>query len=108
MAKVRKRVYGPTQLPNTTGTRYTVPASTKSILKRMHFSNPTGGAVTITWSIGADAAGTRLFDAYSIPAGTVLELYPEETMETTEVLAMHASAATSVVATVNADEYTLG
>jgi hypothetical protein len=32
------------------------------------FNNPSGAPVTITLSIGADAAATRMFDTYSIPA----------------------------------------
>lgn len=106
MPVTKKRLYGPAQLPNTTGTRYTVPASTKTKINLMEFSNPTGGAVTITFSIGADAAGTRLRDVYSIPAGSVYTIYPGYIMDAGEVLAIHASAATSIVCSVHGEEST--
>ena len=48
MPKTPKRVYGPAQLGNTTATRYTVPASTKAVIRHIRFSNPTGGALTVT------------------------------------------------------------
>lgn len=106
MPKIAKRLYGPAQLPNTTGTRYTVPASTRTVIRHIHLSNPTGGAVTVTSSIGADGAGTRFLDAYSIAAGATVDLWGPYTMEAAEILAMHASAATSLVAVVDGEEYT--
>lgn len=108
MPKINKRLYGPAQLPNTTGTRYTVPASTRTIIRHIHLINPTGGAVTVTASITADAASTRILDAYSLAAGATVDLYGPYTMEAAEVLAMHASAATSVVAIVDGEEQTIG
>lgn len=108
MPKINKRMYGPAQLPNTTGTRYTVPASTRTIIRHIHLSNPTGGAVTVTASIGADGAGTRFLDGYSVAAGAAVDLWGPYTMEAAEILAMHASAATSVVAVVDGEEQTIG
>lgn len=108
MPKINKRLYGPAQLANTTGTRYTVPASTRTIIRHIHLSNPTGGAVTVTASIGADAAGTRFLDAYSVPAGAIVDLWGPYTMEAAEILAMNASAATSVNVIVDGEEQTIG
>jgi len=108
MATTWKRLYGPAQLGNTTATRYTVPALTKTRIVHIHVSNPTASAVTLTVSIGADAAGTRLFDAYSIPAGTVLDHYGNWILDAAEVFAAHASAATSLVMSVFGQEMTLG
>lgn len=108
MPKINKRLYGPAQLPNTTGTRYTVPAATRTVIRAIHFSNPTGGAVDVTASIGADAAGTRFLDGQPIGADTQRTFYGPWTMEAAEVLAIHASAATSVVAIVDGEEQTVG
>lgn len=108
MARIPKRLYGPAQLPNITGTRYTVPAATKTVVRHIHVSNPTGGAVTLTLSIGADAAGVRIFDAYSIASGAVLDHFGYYVLEAAEVIAAHASAATSLVITIDGDEIVLG
>jgi len=108
MPKINKRLYGPAQLGNTTATRYTVPASTRAVIRHILLNNPTGGAVTVTASIGADAAGTRILDAYSIAAAARIDLWGPYTMEATEILAMHASAATSIVAVVDGEEQTVG
>lgn len=103
-----KRLYGPAQLGNTTATRYTVPASTKTVIRRIHVANPTAGSVDVTFGIGADAAGTRLLDGYPIPAESFITIYGPFTMEAAEVFAAHASAATSLVMEIDGDEYTLG
>ena len=106
MPRTPKRLAGPLSITGASATRYTTPASTKTILRHLHFSNPTGGALTITASIGADAAGLRLFDAYSLAAGTVLDHFCYYVLEAAEILAANASGA--VVMTVDGDEYTLG
>lgn len=108
MPKINKRLYGPAQLPNTTGTRYTVPASTRTVIRHIHLTNPTGGAVTVTMSIGADAAATRILDAYSLAAGTAIDIWGPYTLEATEVIAANASAATSIVAVIDGEEQTVG
>ena len=108
MPKINKRLYGPAQLGNTTATRYTTPAATRTVIRHIALSNPTGGAVTVTASIGADAAGTRILDAYSLASGTRIDLWGPFTLEATEILAMHASAATSIVAIVDGEEQTVG
>lgn len=104
-----KRLAGPAQLTDSAATKYTVPSATKTIVRHLHFSNPGGGSSrTITWSIGADAAGTRLLDAYPIAAGTVVDVYGSYVMETTEILQALCSAASAVTLTVFGEENTLG
>ena len=114
MTKVSTRVSGPAQLAGATAVLYTVPAGTKAQRIRFHVQNPSGAAVTLTVSIGADAADTRLLDAYSIPAaaagvtGNVVDFYWDHAMVAGETLRAHASAATTMVATVTVDELTAG
>src|SRR5262245_54662538 len=108
MARTPKRLYGPAQLGNTTATRYTVPALTKTVIRSVQVSNPTGGAVTFTMGVGADAAGTRVFDAYSVAAGANLTFWMYLVVDAAEVVPAHASAATSIVMVINGDEITLG
>ena len=68
MAGVPKRLAGPAQVSNAAATKYTVPASTRAVVRHIHVQNPSGSPVTFTLSIGADAAATRILDAFSIPA----------------------------------------
>lgn len=70
-----KRLYGPAQLTNAAADLYTVPAGRKALVRHIHVSNPSGGAVGFTLSVGADAAGVRLFDNKQIAAGDVLDFY---------------------------------
>src|SRR5262245_3992215 len=86
MPRIAKRLAGPAQVSNAAATKYTVPATTKTIVRHVHVSNPTGGAVTFTMSIGADAAATRLFDAYSIAAGSVLDHFCYYVLEAAEII----------------------
>lgn len=109
MPKINKRLYGPAQLGNTTATRYTVPASTRAVVRQIYVHNPEGGSSrTYTISIGADAAGTRLRDAKTIAVGETQVIYGPFTLEAAEIIAAHASAASAVVMVIDGEEQTIG
>lgn len=108
MARTPKRLSGPSQLTNVTVTKYTVPALTKTVIRHIHVSNPSGAAVNFTASIGADAAGTRIFDAYPIAANSAVDLFGYWVMDVGEILAAFGSTTTVLNLTVNGDEITLG
>lgn len=114
MARTPKRLAGPAQVSNAAATKYTVPASTKTIIRELHVQNPSGSPVTFTVSIGADAAGTRLYDSYSIPAaaagvtGNVLPLFVYWILEAGEILQAFAGTNNILTLTIFGDEYTLG
>lgn len=70
MARIATRFHGPALVSNAAATKLTVAAAELNIIRHIHVSNPTAGAVTFTMSIGADAAATRIFDAHSIAANS--------------------------------------
>ena len=107
MGETNKRLYGPAQLTNAAATKYTVPASTRTLVRHIHFSNP-GGATTVTLSVGADGATTRIFDAFSIGAGAVLDYWSFLMLEAAEVIQALAGTTTQVVITIEGTEYTAG
>jgi len=107
MGKVPNRLYGPAQLGNSDAELFAGAAATRTIIRHIRLTNPTGGAVTVTLSIGADAAATRLYDAFSIAAGGVEDRWCYYVVEAAESVRGHASAATSIVAIINGDKYTL-
>lgn len=107
MAKTAKRLYGPAALTVSAATKYTVPALTKTLIRHVHVSNTSAAALTFTMSIGTDAAGTRVFDGYSIAAGAVLDWYPYQIMDAAEILQALGSG-TALVLEINGDELTLG
>lgn len=86
MAGITKRASGPALVSNAAATKYTVPTGRRAVIRHLHVNNPTGSAATFTWSIGADAAGTRELDAFSILAGTSLDDFGPYTMEAGEIL----------------------
>lgn len=104
MADTLKRLVGPKQLENSTTTQYTVPALTTTTIRFIHLSNPTAADVTVTMSIGADAAGTRFFDAFVVPARSVFGYPCSIVMDVAEILAAHAGTATALVATISGIE----
>ena len=114
MARTPKRLMGPALVATGPATVYTVPALTKTILRHLHVQNPSAAPVTLTVSIGADAAGTRIFDAYSIPAkaagvtDSVREIFLYVVMEAAEVLQLAAGTNNILTATLSGDEITLG
>ena len=99
MAATPKRMVGPKQLASSTTTEYTAPAA-GAVIRYIRLSNPTAADKTVTASIGADAAGVRFYDAYTIPAMSIFAEPVNIPMTNGEILAMHCSAATSVVAVV--------
>jgi hypothetical protein len=108
MARTPKRLFGPAQLTNSTATKYTCPALTKTIIRHIHVSNPSGSPVNLTVSIGADAAGTRIFDAYPIAATSAVDLYGYWVVDVAEIVAAFGSTTAVLVMVLNGDEITLG
>jgi hypothetical protein len=106
MATTPKRMAGPAQVSNAAATKYTVPASTVAIVRSMHVSNPSGGAVTFTLSIGADAAGTRLYDAFSIAANTSQEFFVYWVLTATEIIQAFAGTNNILTLTLDGEERT--
>lgn len=107
MARIAKRLVGPAQVSNAAATKYTTPALTKTIIRHIHIQNPSGSAVTFTASIGADAAGTRIFDAYSIGANQVLDHFCYYVLEAAEILQAFAGTNNILVLTIDGDESVL-
>lgn len=114
MARIPKRLAGPALVTNTAATKYTVPALTKTVVRHIHVQNPSGSAVTFTMSIGTDAAGTRIYDSYSIPAaaagvtGSVVDFYPYYVLEAAEIIQAFAGTTNILTLTIDGDEIVLG
>lgn len=108
MARIPLRLHGPALVTNAAATKYTVPALTKTIMRHIHIQNPSGSAVTFTLSIGADAAAVRLFDAYSIAAGTVLDHFCYYVLAAAEIVQGLAGTNNILTLTIDGDEIVLG
>lgn len=114
MARIPKRLYGPAQVATGPATVYTVPLLTKTVIRQIHVSNPSGGAVTLTLSIGADGVTTRLYSTYSIPAAaagvtdSVREIFWYQVMDVGEILTLSAGTNNTLVIVINGDEIILG
>jgi len=114
MARIPKRLAGPALVTNGAATKYTVPALTKTIIRHIHVQNPTALPVTFTYSIGADAAATRLSDAFSIPAAapgvasSILDIFCYLVMDVGEIFQAYAGTNNVLTLTINGDEIILG
>lgn len=93
MPDTAKRLAGPTAVGTAAATVYTVPAATTAILRNVHVANTTAGALTFNLSIGADAAATRFYSGFSVPANGSLDWSGFIPLAATEVLQALASAA---------------
>jgi hypothetical protein len=108
MPKINKRLVGPSQLAAATATLYTVPASTRAVIRQIWIHNPEGGSArTYTFGIGVDSAATRLRDAKTINPGETHQIYGPFTLEAAETFRGHASAATALVIVVDGEELTV-
>src|SRR5215203_1371669 len=114
MPRTAKRLVGPALIATGPTTVYTVPALTKTIIRQIHISNPSGSAVTFTLSVGADAAATRLWQTYSIPAAaagvtdSVRDIFMYLVMDVAEILTISAGTNNILTIVVTGDEITLG
>jgi len=107
MAVTPLRLAGPAQVSNTAATKYTVPAATKTVVRHIHVQNPSGSPVTFTMSIGADAAATRIYDAFSIAAGQVLDVFCYYVLEAAEIIQALAGTTNILVLTIDGEQRTL-
>lgn len=103
-----KRLFGPAQITNAAATKYTVPALTKTRIRHIHISNPSGAIVNLTMSIGADAAGLRIFDAFPIPATDVYDDFGIHVVDAAEIIQAFGSTTNILVVTIYGEEITLG
>jgi hypothetical protein len=108
MTTTNKRLAGPAQVSNAAATKYTVPASCVTVLQHIHVQNPSASAVTFTMSIGADAAATRIYDAYSIPAGSVLDVFCKYVLTAAETIQALAGTNNILTLTLDGQELTPG
>jgi hypothetical protein len=93
VADTARRLAGPSALGTSAATVYTVPGATTAILRCIHVANTTAGALGFTASIGADAAGTRMWSAQPVPANGSLDWSGFQVMAATEVLQAYGSGA---------------
>ena len=108
MAITKKRLAGPLLVNNAVTTRYTVPASTKTVIRKIHVFNNSGSTATLTVSIGADAAGTRILDAIPLLTLTSYDFWGPYTMDAAEILQTNAGTTNVLNMTIDGDEITLG
>ena len=114
MARAASRVYGPAVIATGPTTVYTVPASTTFVIRYIHLSNPSAAPVTFTMSIGADAAGTRIYSTYSVPANaagvtdSVRPIWMYEPVAAAEIITLSAGTNNILVITIAGDLLTVG
>jgi|SRR6516164_820408 hypothetical protein len=109
MPRIPNRLVGPLQLAGADALLFTAPASGGTpngggaIVRHIHVENPTGGAVNLFLSIGADTAANRIYDTFAIAAGAILDVFCYYVLGPAETLRGHASAATSLGCTIDGD-----
>jgi hypothetical protein len=99
---------GPALLTGAAATKYTTPGSTITVLQHIHVENPTAGAIGFTLSIGADAAGTRLYDNFTIAGGAVLDQFCKYVLNPADIVQAFASVAGVATLTLDGQELTPG
>lgn len=106
MADTPVRIAGPTLLTGSAVTQYTVPASTTTILRDLRAANTTGTSASIFVSIGADAAGTRLWSGLFVPANGTLDWTGFIVLATGETFRAYSGTASALTLTASGVEVT--
>jgi hypothetical protein len=99
LADTLKKLYNGT-LTNASGTKYTVPASTTTIVKEITLCNFSGAAATVTVTFD----GTKIVGGKSIDAGDTLIIELHSILETGDIIAALASANSSIDMTISGIE----
>jgi len=102
------RFAGPAQVSNAASTKYTVASGQRIVLRHIHVQNPSGSPVTFTMSIGTDAAGTRIYDAYSLAANTPYDFFCYYPLAAAEIIQAFAGTTNVLTLTLNGDLYLVG
>ena len=100
----QKRLYGPAQPGVTAATVYTVPAGKTSSLQYLHASNDTALQANLTISVGADAAATRILDAFPLPPHGLLSLPMVITLTAAEIIQVLQGTASAITVILNGTE----
>lgn len=108
MARVPTRLAGPAQVSNAAATKYTNTSGESTIVRHVHVYNPGTGTVNFTMSIGADAAGTRIFDAYPVLEDVPLDHWCYYVLTGTETIQALGSTNNQLVLTIDGDRVLLG
>lgn len=109
MARIPKRFSGPGSISNVAVTKYTVPASSRAVLKYVHVQNSGTIPADFTLSVGADATAVRLFDGYPIAGDGVLEHFCYYAFDEGEIIqAKQDLQPTALILTLDGDEIVLG
>lgn len=96
---------GDGQLAATKGTLYTVPASTRTIIKSITLVNTSASAVTVNIYLKPGATSRRIMPKdLSIAAGALVEINAGYTLEAGDLIEGDASVATTVDYTINGVE----
>lgn len=107
MAGTTKRLAGPAFLANAAANIYNQSSALLyTVIRKMHFANITGAAVTIRIFVGAtggSAAGTQLYFDYSIAANSEFNVYGALRLDSADFLTGFASSASAIVVTLEGD-----
>jgi len=108
MAGTLKRI-GPAYLAASATDIYAPPASTMYIvIRHIHVANVTNAVVTFTLYIGAtggSAGGTELYKLKQVGANDAVDYFPMQRMASTDFLSGLASAGSSLVITVEYEQF---
>jgi len=106
MARTPTRFAGPALVSNTAATKYTVPGATTALVRSIHVQNPSASAVDFTLSIGTDAAGTRLYDGFSIAADSAKTFWCYHALTAAEIIQAFAGTNNILTLTIDGDAIT--
>ena len=108
MARVPARVHGPALISNAAATKFTVTTGENFIVRHIHVYNPGAGTINFTASIGADAAATRIFDAYPVAEDVPLDHWCYYVLTSAEIFQALASVNNQATLTIDGDRILLG
>lgn len=94
-----QRLIGPLLLSTSAATLYSVPTGRRATISHVRLVNNTSSPVDVTMSIGADAAGTRIWDSKTLEADRSLSVKGPFTMEAGEVFQAFAGTSSAVTIT---------
>lgn len=110
MAGTVKRTFGPLALTTTLTTNVYNQGSALiyDVIKHIHIANKTASAATVSlWlgATGANAAGTELFNAVSVPANSYIDWYGNLKMTSADFLVGGSGTGTALTIVAEGEQF---
>lgn len=102
--RIYKRLYGPALLGTAAADLYTTPSDVRTTIRHVHASNSSGSPAGFTFSVGNDAASTRIWDDDTIASKDFIDEHQDIPLDPGEKIQAYSDTSSAIVLVVDGIE----